>query len=454
MEIIFSEMIKIVNMDTFVQWFIVTILCACSLEYIDLLLLKKLFVVKTNKKQEMLIITIGTILRVIITMLIPAPYYRIITTIIDMILYKKILKQTIEKSILISAINLITVMCMEALFAKLYCEIFKNIEVYQQGMYSYKYKFCLIMSISIVRVIIYNIVDKRKITINIKDNINKKIRNNIIIISIIEESLIFFNTIEMTIYITKFPFSILVLDLIALIIFYYMSIKNFIILNALEERDLKINNLQSYNKTLSIMYDSIRGFRHDYSNTIQALNGYAQIGDTEVIKDMCNSMLQECRDVNNMGILDPEIINNPGVYSILTNKYYLARENNIKMNVEVMINIHEIKMSNYELCKILAILLDNAIDAAKECDEKVINVKFIKDYKVNRNLIIIENSYDEVDIDLDKIYEKGYTSKKDSAEKHGLGLWTVRKILSNNNNLNLFTSKNDLFCQQLEIYDM
>ena len=58
------------------------------------------------------------------------------------------------------------------------------------------------------------------------------------------------------------------------------------------------------------------------------------------------------------------------------------------------------------------------------------------------------------DIDLDKIYEKGYTSKKDSAEKHGLGLWTVRKILINNNNLNLFTSKNDLFCQQLEIYDM
>ena len=35
---------------------------------------------------------------------------------------------------------------------------------------------------------------------------------------------------------------------------------------------------------------------------------------------------------------------------------------------------------------------------------------------------------------------------------HGLGLWTVRKILKSNNNLNLYTAKKELFCQQLEIY--
>lgn len=123
------------------------------------------------------------------------------------------------------------------------------------------------------------------------------------------------------------------------------------------------------------------------------------------------------------------------------------------MNVEIMINLKELNITTYDLCRILGILLDNAIEAAKECEEKIINVRFIKDLKVDRKLIIIENSYNEMDIDLDKIYEKGYTSKEDKSQAHGLGLWTVRKMLSKSTNLNLFTSKDELFHQQLEIYE-
>ena len=36
---------------------------------------------------------------------------------------------------------------------------------------------------------------------------------------------------------------------------------------------------------------------------------------------------------------------------------------------------------------------------------------------------------------------------------HGLGLWNVRRILKTCSNLNLFTSKGEMFSQQLEIYD-
>ena len=48
------------------------------------------------------------------------------------------------------------------------------------------------------------------------------------------------------------------------------------------------------------------------------------------------------------------------------------------------------------------------------------------------------------------IFNKGFTEKENHT---GIGLWEVRKILSKNNNINLFTSKtDDLFKQQLEIY--
>lgn len=96
------------------------------------------------------------------------------------------------------------------------------------------------------------------------------------------------------------------------------------------------------------------------------------------------------------------------------------------------------------------ILMDNAIEAAKECDEKIINITIRKDLNVNRQLLIIENTYNNKDVDVEKIYEKGLSSKPNNT---GLGLWEVRKILKKHNNLNLYTTKNSkFFKQQFEIY--
>lgn len=320
-------------------------------------------------------------------------------------------------------------------------------------MYNYKYKLCLTFSISIARLIICFVVKLKNITIKMKNFIATKNKIKVIIISVIACMLMFFNAAEMTLFISDFPYSIFVVDIVSLVLYFYISMKDIFRIAKLEEMDEKIHNLETYNKTLSIMYDNIRGFRHDFSNFVQALNGYAQINDIEGIKSMSESILKECKEVNNMGLLDPKIINNSAVYSIITNKYYLAQENNITMNVEIMINFQELNISTYELCRILGILLDNAIEATKQCEEKIINIKFIKDFKVNRKLIIIENSFNQPDINLEKIYEKGYSTKTEDLEQHGLGLWTVRKILKKSDNLNLFTTIDKLFRQQLEIYE-
>lgn len=218
---------------------------------------------------------------------------------------------------------------------------------------------------------------------------------------------------------------------------------------------IKIYNLEVYNKTLSLINDDIRGYKHDFSNFVQALDGYVKTENIEGIKSMSKSALKECIATNNLENLNPHIINNSAVYSIITNKFYLAQEENIAMNVEVMLDLNELNISNYELCKILGILLDNAIEAASQCkDEKIINVKFIKDTKVNRKLMIIENSYANHNIDINKIFEKGYTTKSAKIKNsHGIGLWNVRRLLKHSENLNLHTEAGKLFIQQLEIYE-
>lgn len=113
----------------------------------------------------------------------------------------------------------------------------------------------------------------------------------------------------------------------------------------------------------------------------------------------------------------------------------------------------------YELTRILGILLDNAIEAAYECENKLVNITFRKDKKANSDLIIIQNTYAHKDININRIFEKGYTSKQDDEDSkdnktHGLGLWEVRKYLKKNSNLDLYTTKNeDFFIQQFEIYN-
>ncbi len=48
--------------------------------------------------------------------------------------------------------------------------------------------------------------------------------------------------------------------------------------------------------------------------------------------------------------------------------------------------------------------MDNAIEAASECEEKLINVTIRKDSKQHRQLLIIENTYLDKNIDTEKIY--------------------------------------------------
>ena len=120
------------------------------------------------------------------------------------------------------------------------------------------------------------------------------------------------------------------------------------------------------------------------------------------------------------------------------------------MNLEVFLDLSTLNMKIYEFTRILGILMDNAIEAAYECEDKIINVEMRKDFKVDRQLLIIENTYNQKEVDIDKIFEKGYSSK---ANNTGLGLWEVRQILKKSSNLNLFTTKNEIFfTQQLEIY--
>lgn len=243
-------------------------------------------------------------------------------------------------------------------------------------------------------------------------------------------------------------FTLRAIILISLLIYFSISMYSLVRTNTLEKTEADLENEKVYNKTLTLLHDNIRGFKHDFNNIVQAIGGYIALNDMDGLADYYNRLLDECKLTNNLNLLNPETINNPSIYSLLTNKYYLANEKGITMTFSIFTDLSKINFNMYEFSRILGILLDNAIEAAEESTEKIVHIEFTSDDK--KQLFIIKNSCKDTNISTTKIFEKGYSTK---SENSGFGLWKVHKILSKNTNLDLFTTISDnMFSQQLAVF--
>ena len=208
--------------------------------------------------------------------------------------------------------------------------------------------------------------------------------------------------------------------------------------------------LEEKNKNLLEVTDNMRCFKHDFNNIIQAIDGYIYLDDMKSLQVYFKSLLDECNHIKVVDSINCKVIENPAICGVLLNKYRVAEENNIEMNIDLLASLKELDEKSYVVSRMLGILLDNAIEATKECEEKLINFEVIKDFKNNKLVITIENTYENKDVDTCKIFEKNYTTKKGNT---GLGLWKIQDILRKDNSLELFTSKDDkMFKQKLEIY--
>lgn len=281
-------------------------------------------------------------------------------------------------------------------------------------------------------------------------NINKKTKIFIILNIAIGIIYLIFQILITSQYMKSAPLSLTFFDFLILFSYFFISLfclKKLIALNTVHE---KLQKSEDYNKSLKDMNDNFRCFKHDYNNTVTTISGYLQNNDLSGLKTYFNKLENDCIAVNTLGTLDPNVINNPGIYHLISSKYYQAIDDGIQVSISFFLDLKELNMDIYEFAKILGILLDNAIEAARESEEKIINLTFRREHNKHRDIVLIENSYSNKDINIDEIYQKGFSEKENHT---GLGLWEIHKYLSRNTNLNLYTSKNhDFFSQQLEIY--
>ncbi len=416
--------------------------------YMQFLIFSSILNLNVTKKRKTVYVIVTSALIICSNFLLPKQYSVFCNMIFLFACIMIILKPNIIKGIIALLLPSIIVALLDTIIIKYIFILFGVTR--EQTIIIPIYRIFSVFIVYIFIYLLYKTIIHFKINLQLLDNINKKSKFILIFNLIIACITIVIQFYLVGYYNEILPLYITFLSLISMLTYFFISIYS---LNKVTQLQITTQNLEQanlYNKSLKILHDNLRAFKHDFSNIVQAIGGYVTSNDMKGLETYYYQLLEDCQKVNNLYTLSPEVINNPAIYSILASKYHMADELGIKINLEIFLNLDDLHMKIYEFTRVLGILMDNAIEAAKECNQKIINVQIRKDFNVNRQLLIIENTYTNKDVDLDKIYEKGYSSKPNNT---GLGLWEVRQIMKKNKNLNLYSSKNDTyFSQQLEMY--
>lgn len=380
--------------------------------------------------------------------LVPIPFNIILNYMVSIILANIVLQISFFKSVFSVVLSAIVFNVIGALILNPYLTLF-NISSDDLNEIPF-YRMLYLMLMYILVLIIINILKFKHAKIVFLEDVDKKTKYIIFCNLLLGIFTIFIQSIITIYYIDTLPVSITFLSFISMVAYFSISIYSINRVFKLVLTTQKLQSAEEYNNTLHILHDNVRGFKHDFDNIITTIGGYIRTNDMEGLKKYYTQLEEDCQSVNNLYILNPDVVNNDGIYNLITKKYHEAVSKNIKVNISFLLDLSTLNMKIYEFARILGILLDNAIEASSECNKKIINIIFRDDTKNSRQLVIIENTYKDKNIDTEKIFQKGISGKENHT---GLGLWEVRKIVKKTTNVNLFTSKDEkFFKQQLEIY--
>ncbi|MFR3236428.1 MAG: GHKL domain-containing protein [Streptococcus thermophilus] len=216
------------------------------------------------------------------------------------------------------------------------------------------------------------------------------------------------------------------------------------------QKNLQLENLYTYNKHIEGLYNSVRSFRHDYSNLLVTLRLGIDKDDMDIVKEAYDSVLQESDkrlNTRNFDLARLVNIQDNTLKSLLSAKVLQAEEEGIEAQISIPEPIHLIGMETLDFIIVTSIFLDNAIEGAIQTQNPKITISFWEDHC--SQLLSISNTISEEKTETKTIFERGVSNK---GRERGIGLANVTEILDNYINVNLETQSNNFsFTQQLTI---
>ena len=211
--------------------------------------------------------------------------------------------------------------------------------------------------------------------------------------------------------------------------------------------ETSLNSLKEYEEIM----DKYRVTNHENKNQLLTIRNMLNKNDTKTINYIDKLVDNKIKD-NETIFYKTSKIPEGGLRAIIYSKLCKMKEMGIKYELDIandvkageLINLEENTVLN--VCKIIGVFLDNAIEAVEKIKKKNIIIElFMMD---NYLCIDISNNY-QGNIEIEKLGNKKYTTK---GKGHGYGLALVKEIIKNDDNLTheMKISK-ELFTQRLKI---
>ncbi len=416
--------------------------------YISFCYFTQILKITYNKSQKYKYIISFSIFAIINSLFIPNPYNVFLNYFVLFMLTKYIFNLNILKTILAVILPLIIFGLVSSLIMNPFLKLFGI--TFEKASNIPIYKFIYLCISYIILYFILLAIRHINFQILLDIDLRKKTIRTILVNLILGILILFIQAIINFYYINEVPIIFTLFNFGLLFAYFFFNFYSLVKTTKLDMKTMELENSESYNNSLTVLYDNVRGFKHDFDNMVNTISGYLKVDDINGLKKYFSTFEKECDSIKNVQMLNPNIINNPGIYNLIVAKYQKAINLNVKINFDFFFDFDNLHMPIYEFSRILGILLDNAIESAKECKNKEVSLLFRDSVKQHVQIISIENTYLDKKIDTNKIFEKGISGKENHS---GVGLWEVNQIIKRNNNIILNTSKDEeLFKQELQIY--
>ncbi len=206
------------------------------------------------------------------------------------------------------------------------------------------------------------------------------------------------------------------------------------------EQELQILGFQAaqYEKLKKYM-DSTSKLRHDFVYMAKTAQKLAAEGEIKELQKLLNDYGAGI-DANTA----PSHYCEHTALNAIT-AYYAAEARSAGIRFTAKLNVsQDVVISDYELCSVAGNILDNALAAAKGVNDESARILFVADTKANGDLyIVISNPYSGA------IKEKNNRFASTKKGGHGIGLESVKAIVSKNNGYSNFRFDSKTFYSEI-----
>lgn len=219
--------------------------------------------------------------------------------------------------------------------------------------------------------------------------------------------------------------------------------------NMSESIKMQSNLLIDYTATIEELYDDIRSYKHDINNILIGIKYFVDQRDMDSIVSYFDKEINDVKsfDIKLYKILTQvHLLKIDALKGLILSKYQKSLVAGVDLHVGIDGTIENNSVNVVELCRVVGIYLDNAIEAAAESEEKNVLVYFENlDDKV---LIKISNNYNHSSTVIINP-KKNYSTKGDG---RGIGLYSAQRIIKRNEKLELETKlENKMYSQLLYV---